>query len=147
MSFDLHNCIIRKVCKDDYEEYLVMINEFRKTMFTEEQFIQTLYYMQSFSEVWIIEYQHDIIATGTIIFEKKLIFDNCTFAHIEDICVKEQYRTLGLGKVIVKYLMQLAKEKNCYKVTLVCSEDNSHFYCKCGLEKRGIQMSQLISNY
>jgi glucosamine-phosphate N-acetyltransferase len=139
--------IIRKVELTDYEQYIVMINEFRETVFSKEQFIETLNYMQPFSQIYVIEYENDIIATGTIIYEKKFIFNNSTLAHIEDICVKSAYRNYGIGKLIVNHLMHIAKDKGCYKVTLDCNEHNSHFYEKCGLEKRGFQMCQLTCNY
>jgi glucosamine-phosphate N-acetyltransferase len=139
--------IIRKITKTDYEQYKTMINEFRETTFTEEQFTDTLSYLNPHSEIWIIERDDDIISTGTIIYEKKFIHNNSLLGHIEDICVKQKYRKFGLGKIIVKYLMNLAKERGCYKVTLDCNEENSYFYDKCGLERRGIQMSQLCSNY
>ena len=142
-----NNFNIRKLNCDDYENYFKMINEFRSTHFTKEQFIETINYMDKFSEIWIIEKDNDIIGTGTIIYEKKFIHNNSKLAHIEDICIKEMYRKLGFGKIIVNYLMQLAKNNNCYKVTLDCSESNSHFYKNCGMEIRGLQMSQLTSNF
>jgi hypothetical protein len=40
-----------------------MINEFRETSFTYEQFIETLNYILPFSKIWIVEYNNDIIAT------------------------------------------------------------------------------------
>ena len=140
------NCVIRQICETDYDKYIVMINEFRETSFTKTQFVDTLQYVCPFSEIWVIEYENDIIATGTIIYEKKFIYNNCTLGHIEDVCVKNKYRNFGLGKLIVKYIMNLAKERGCYKVTLDCSEENSHFYEICGMERRGVQMSQLTSN-
>lgn len=141
------NCIIRKITESDYEQYKKMINEFRETYFTEEQFTETLFYLTPHTEIYVIEHENDIIATGTIIYEKKFIYNNSYLAHIEDICVKSAYRKFGFGKLIVKHLMNLAKEKGCYKVTLDCSEENSHFYDKCGLEKRGLQMAQLTCNF
>ena len=66
-------CIIRKIHESDYENYIVMINEFRETYFTKEQFVDTLWYLNPFSEIWVIEYENDIIATGTILYEKKFI--------------------------------------------------------------------------
>lgn len=136
---------IRKIDYNDYEKYIVMINEFRETNFTKEQFIQTLKYIDPFSEIWVIESDNEIIATGTIIYERKFIYNNGVLAHIEDICVKEKYRKSGYGKIIVRHLMELAKEKGCYKITLVCNENNTAFYKKCGMENRGFQMSQLTS--
>ena len=142
-----NNWVVRRLLKEDYNNYSTMINEFRETTFSEEQFIDTLDYLTPHSEIWVIDYENDIIATGTIMYEKKFIYNNSSLAHIEDICVKQDYRKFGFGKLIVKHLMNLAKERGCYKVTLDCSEENSHFYIKCGLEKRGVQMCQLTCNY
>jgi len=142
-----NNWVVRRLLKEDYNNYSTMINEFRETTFSEEQFIDTLDYLTPHSEIWVIDYENNIIATGTIMYEKKFIYNNSSLAHIEDICVKQDYRKFGFGKLIVKHLMNLAKERGCYKVTLDCSEENSHFYTKCGLEKRGVQMCQLTCNY
>ena len=139
--------IFRKININDYEKYIIMINEFRETSFTYEQFIETLNYILLFSEIWIVEYNNDIIATGTIIYEKKFIHNNGILCHIEDICVKKIYRKLGIGKLLINKLMKIAKDKECYKVTLVCNKENTYFYKKCGLEERGYQMSQLTINY
>jgi glucosamine-phosphate N-acetyltransferase len=38
--------------------------------------------------------------------------------------------------------MELAKERNCYKVILDCTKNISGFYEKIGFEKHGIQMSK-----
>jgi glucosamine-phosphate N-acetyltransferase len=123
-----------------------MINNFRETIFTYAQFIETLTYLKSFSEIWIVECDNDIIATGTVIYEKKFIHNNSFLGHIEDVCVKDAYHKLGIGKMLVNHLMTVAKNKGCYKVTLVCNESICNFYNKCGLEKRGVQMSQLTAN-
>jgi len=142
-----NNFIIRKLNKNDYTHYSIMINEFRETIFTSEQFNETLDYMFPYSEIWVIECDNDIIATGTIIYEKKFIYNNTSMGHIEDVCVKNKYRKFGFGKKIINHLMNEAKNHGCYKVTLDCSEENSHFYIKCGLEKRGLQMCQLTCNF
>ena len=147
MDPKISDCVIRKLCESDYDSYLVIINEFRETFFTKKQFEDTLTCMMPYSEIWIIEYKNIIAATGTIVYEKKFIHNNSSLGHIEDICVKKEYRKYGFGKLIVQHLMKQAKEMGCYKVTLDCSEENSHFYEKCGLEKKGFQMSQLTCNF
>lgn len=143
----MSDCVIRKLNNTDYDNYIVMINEFRETFFTKTQFEETLAYMMPYSEIWIIEYNDQIVATGSIFCEKKFIHNNSSLGHIEDICVKKEYRKFGLGKLLVQHLMNQAKIMGCYKVTLDCSEENSHFYEKCGLEKRGFQMCQLTCNF
>jgi len=139
--------IYRKLNISDYEKYIIMINEFRETSFSSKQFIETLNYISQFSEIWVVEYDNDLIATGTVIYEKKFIHNNGILCHIEDICVKKSHRKLGIGKLLINKLMDLAKEKGCYKVTLVCNKENTNFYKKCGLDEIGYQMSQLTINY
>ena len=139
----MENLSFTKLDKTMYEEYYQMINEFRKTHFTYEQFIETLTYINHYSEIWLLMENNVIAATGTILFEKKFIHDNSFLGHIEDICVKSEHRNKGYGKKIIHKLVEQAKEKGCYKVTLVCNENVKPFYEKCGLEMRGIQMSQL----
>lgn len=138
---------IRQLNEDDYAEYLYVINEFRPTCFTYEQFLETLKYVSAYSEIWVLLIDNLMVATGTIIYERKYIFDNSCLAHIEDVCVLEKCRKKGYGKEIVRHLMNQAKEKGCYKVTLDCNLSNMSFYEACGLEQRGVQMSQLTSNY
>jgi len=138
---------LRKLIGDDYVEYLSIISEFRPTFFTNDQFLETLQYANAYSEIWVMLIDNAMVATGTIMYERKYIFDNSCLAHIEDVCVREKCRNKGYGKEIVNHLMNRAKERGCYKVTLDCNTSNIPFYEKCGLEQRGVQMSQLTSNY
>lgn len=81
-----------------------------------------------------------IVGCGTIFFERKLVHQ-CSFAgHIEDICVSEEVRSKGVGKQLIKLLLEAGKEKGCYKVILDCSDKNIPFYEKCGLYKSGNEM-------
>jgi glucosamine-phosphate N-acetyltransferase len=138
------NYIVRELSISDYEQYLPLINEFRQTHFTRDEFISILPTIQSYSTIYVIELDNELIATGTIIYEKKFIFNGCILAHIEDVCVKKQYRGNGFGKTIVNTLIQDAKKHKCYKITLDCSHENKDFYSKIGFETRGLQMSQLL---
>ncbi len=134
----------RLLTDSDYIKYFILINEFRKTNFTEEMFINTLYLISKNSEIWVYEKDEELLATGTIIYEHKFLSNICIYAHIEDICVKASHRRQGLGKLLVKHLIERAR--HCYKITLVCADNNILFYEACGLERRGNQMCQLLSN-
>jgi len=81
-----------------------------------------------------------VVASGTIIIEHKLIHNNGKVGHIEDIVVDKDYRGYGLGKKIIEYLTNYAKEQECYKCILDCSEDNVKFYEKCGYIRKGVEM-------
>lgn len=141
----MENHTFRKLTMKDYDAYFALINDFRKTNFTREQFMVTLANIQQSSDIWVIEEEGMLIGTGTILYEYKFIFDICILAHIEDICIKKEYRSHGYGKKLLHKLVEEAKQKQCYKITLDCMEENISFYEKCNFEKRGQQMTILLS--
>ncbi len=84
----------------------------------------------------------DIIASGTIIIEPKIIRQGKNVGHIEDIVVAPHMRGRGISHEILNYLKQFAKESNCYKVILDCSEEVKAVYTRNGFKDKGIQMSE-----
>ena len=86
--------------------------------------------------------ENKIVASGTLLIENKIIHGISKVGHIEDIVVDSKSRGLGLGKKIVSYLTNLAKENNCYKVILNCKEENCGFYEKCGYVRKETEMVQ-----
>ncbi len=132
--------IIRQLNEKDYLQYYNLINQFRKTIFNQNDFVNLLKIINKNSEIWIIELDNNIIATGTIIYEYKFIHNISICAHIEDVCVDEKYRGKKYGITIINYLIKKAEEKGCYKVILNCDENLYNFYKKSELEKKGIQM-------
>ena len=133
---------IRRLSANDYSKFYPLINEFRETSFTENEFRYTFIDMNYLThQVWVIEENNEFIAAGTLMFEKKFIHNLSTVAHIEDIIVKESHRGKGYGKTLVTHLIHRAKEyTSSYKISLDCSDEHVPFYEKCGLEKKGNQM-------
>jgi len=138
------NYTIRRLDIKDYDRYLPLINEFRSTIFSKDDFTDFLNSLPKNIQIWIIENDETIVATGTLIIEPKLIFNITKLAHIEDICVLTKYRKQKFGSIIVKHLIKVAKEEKCYKVSLTCSDKVSKFYLSNGFEERGLQCSQLL---
>jgi glucosamine-phosphate N-acetyltransferase len=136
---------IRLLNKNDYILFKELINDFRETEFTQDIFEQTLNYITQYSDIWVIEKNKQLIACATIMFEKKFIFNICTLAHIEDVCVKKEYRNNGYGKLLLTNIIQKAIDKKCYKITLNCNNNNIDFYKKCGFELRANQMTILLN--
>lgn len=129
--------------ENDYEEFKTLLNDFRETEFSYDDFVKILSELKN-TDIIICKKNGSLIGTITVLYETKFIFGICTVAHIEDLCVKHEYRNTGIGKMLVKNAIEIAKEKKCYKVTLSCSIDIEPFYLKCGFEKRGFQMSMLV---
>lgn len=137
--------IFRRLEKTDYIEYLRLISIFRETYFTEEQFITTLNNIESAnSEIWVLCVDNKLIGTGTLLFENKFIRNISKIAHIEDICVDSSYRGQGYGTKLIDFLIEHAKTKGCYKITLYCKQELENFYELNGLKRNGIQMALYI---
>lgn len=138
---------IRQLTHDDYDTFLPLINTFRPTSFTKAEFSTTLSAILKSGHIWVVEdTDGSLVATATIIYEHKFLWNTSIYAHIEDVCVHTEKRRSGIGKMLVQHLLQEAKCTGCYKVTLDCSQENMPFYIACGLSPRGIQMSELVAN-
>jgi ribosomal protein S18 acetylase RimI-like enzyme len=135
--------IFRRLTIGDHENYHTLINEFRPTVFSRDDFTNYVVQMPSCNEVWVIEDAGMLIATGTIIFERKLIFNMALYAHIEDICVASSRRHYGIGSQLLNLIISRCHEMRCHKISLVCNAKIKEFYTSNGFEERGIQCSML----
>ncbi|GLT94701.1 hypothetical protein SLE2022_124300 [Rubroshorea leprosula] len=86
-----------------------------------------------------------IVATGSLLIEKKFLRNCGKVGHIEDVVVDGSARGKQLGKKIIEFLTDHARAMGCYKVILDCSEDNRGFYEKCGFKKKEIQMAKYFT--
>lgn len=135
---------IRILESEDYDEYLKLINEFRPTTFTKQEFTNFVYKLPALHNIWVMEIDEQLVGTATVLYEHKLIHNMCVYAHIEDVCISESVRGKGYGSLLLKHIFN--ESKHCFKVTLVCDEKVKDFYLKNGLEQRGIQCCQLLKN-
>ena len=84
----------------------------------------------------------EIVASGTIIIEPKIIREGRNVGHIEDIVVSKEMRGKGISQQILDILKLIAREKNCYKVILDCDENVKNVYIKNGFNIKGFQMAE-----
>ena len=76
-----------------------------------------------------------IVATATLVVERKFIHGAASRGRIEDVVVDGKYRGLYLGSVLVELLTALSKQLGCYKTTLDCKPDKIQFYEKYGFTR------------
>ncbi len=86
--------------------------------------------------------EFELVGSGTIIIEPKIIRSGKSVAHIEDIVVKSNWRGKKISQSILDKLNNYAKETNCYKVILDCVENVSCVYKSNGFEIKGLQMAK-----
>ncbi len=75
-----------------------------------------------------------IVGSTTMIIEPKFIHDGRNVAHIEDVVVSKEYQGKGIGEMLIKSLLYLAKDSGCYKTILDCSDEVKTFYEKIGFK-------------
>lgn len=85
----------------------------------------------------VISVEDIIVGVASIHIIKKL---TRILGIIEDVAVNEKYRGKGVGKKLVERLILIGKQKNCDKIVLSSSEENSKFYEKIGFKKKELQM-------
>lgn len=85
---------------------------------------------------------NQIVGYGAIVYEIKI--RGGKMAHIEDIVVNQHSRGIGIGKKIIDFLIDNAKKKGCYKISLSCKSNNISFYEKCGFTSDGFTMTKIL---
>jgi glucosamine-phosphate N-acetyltransferase len=103
--------------------------------------MQIYKFISKSQHVFVIENNGQIIATGTLNIEYKFTHNGGKVAHIEDIIVDQNHRGQGLGKMMVNHLVAEAKNKDCYKVLLSCSNHLKQFYQNLGFVNKNNEMS------
>ena len=124
----------------DYIELLEQLTVVGKI--TREQFNE--FVEKNGKNIFVIEKDNKIIATITLIIEEKLIRNCGKVLHIEDVVVDKLHRKNGTGKKLLEFATQYAKDNNCYKIILDCSEDVKKFYESVGFSCKNLQMSYYI---
>lgn len=138
--------ILRSLEVEDYDRgFIRCLNELTIPVnITKKQF-ETQFSLVTRSGNYRIVVAYDpgedrIIGTGTLFVEQKFIRGCARKGHIEDVVVLEEKRGLGIGKEIVRTLMDISKSIGCYKTALVCDPKNVEFYKRCGLTEKEREM-------
>ena len=81
-----------------------------------------------------------IIGSTTLFIEQKFIHDGGLVGHIEDVVVRKSYEGQGIGMKLVISLLDVAKQRKCYKTILNCEDNLRLFYEKTGFKKATNEM-------
>lgn len=90
-----------------------------------------------FRNTIVLEKNSSIIGVGSIYFLPKL---KGLVGQIEDVVIDDSYRKGGYGIKLINKLVDIARDKECYKVILNCTDDNIKFYKKAGFKCQENQM-------
>ena len=81
-----------------------------------------------------------IVGSTTLFIEQKFIHDGGLVGHIEDVVIRKDYEGRGIGMKLVISLLDVAKQRRCYKTILNCEDSLKQFYEKIGFKKTTNEM-------
>lgn len=133
----------------DYRDYCKLLNQLSRIDYdtiSEKDFNNHLKKIKSndYHKIIVAKNNGIIIGSITVLIEPKFIHDLSYVAHIEDVVVDIEYRSNGVGSLLVKKALEIANQYNCYKIILDCSEKNIEFYKKNGFTKNQSQMALYV---
>jgi glucosamine-phosphate N-acetyltransferase len=83
---------------------------------------------------------NNILGAITLLTEQKFIHNGKCVAHIEDFVVKKEYRSQNIGKDLMNYAINYAKQNNCYKIILDTDTKLVNYYSNYGFVNKGVYM-------
>ena len=138
---------LRKLESNDYDsnyfQVLSQLSVVDKKSITLDQWNQFISQLNNNHQIYVlVDSSNNIIASGTLLIENKIIHNISKVAHIEDIVTDSKFRGNGYGKMMIEYLIEKAKDHQVYKIILNCSDINIKFYEICGFELKSNQMAK-----
>ena len=136
--------IIRKIIESDLENgFLESLDNLRQTRNLEQNSVRNILKKILENENHIIhvaELDGKIVGSTTLLIEQKFIHEGGFVGHIEDVVVNKEFEGRGIGMKLVLSLLDVAKEKKCYKTILNCEDKLIPFYEKIGFKQKSTEM-------
>jgi len=131
--------IIRELRKEDlWNGFLTTLDSLRQASNIERSKAEEVFEKINSNPDHIIivaELDGKIVGATTILIEPKFIHKGGLVGHIEDVVVDKNFQGQRIGEKIIKYLLEFAKNRGCYKTILDCSDDVKSFYEKLGFKQ------------
>ena len=135
----------RKIQKNDLNEVFVLLNQLKQMDISSINYdIAWDNFINNTSSNSVVGLFNDkIIAYGSLVVENKVRGE--VAGHIEDIVVDSDVRGKMIGVALIKELIKIANEKDCYRITLFCKENLVNFYARNGFEVNNVVMKKYLS--
>ncbi len=140
----IENFSIRKAKREDVEQIVQLLanDPLGKQRECYQQPLPQQYYV-AFSEIdgdknnylIVVEHQHKIIGTLQLLILTHLTYQGGKRGHIEGVRIDDSYRGRGIGKLMIEWAVNKAKELDCHLVQLTMDKKRDatiEFYKKLG---------------
>lgn len=136
--------IIRELEENDlFDGFLESLDSLRKASTLSKEKARKIYEIIKSNQnhvVLVAVLDGKVIGSTTMIFEQKFIHDGGIVCHIEDVVVSKNHQGKRIGEKLIKFCLDFARKRNCYKTILDCSEEVKPFYEKIGFKKHSYCM-------
>ena len=141
----MDNLVFRTLNGDDWNKnYFNLLSQLTDAVELDENtFKNLLNEIKKTSEIYVYEdiVNNKIVATAKLLIEQKLARGGGKVGHLEDVVVDVGYRKLGLGGKLVINIIDLARQRGCYKLIGNCTLDLIGYYEKIGFSNKGTQFA------
>lgn len=117
--------------------------------YTDEELIDIIY--NDNTPVFVsVDHENNVLGYAFCIIKQHLdsnILTDIKTLYIDDLCVDEDKRGMHIGKELYEYVLEYARSKECYNVTLnvwSCNDGAMKFYEKCGLVPQKVEMEKIL---
>ena len=90
--------------------------------------------------IMVAELDGKIVGSTTLFIEQKFIHKGGKVGHIEDVVVDKKFQGQKIGQKIIEKILEVSKERGCYKTILDCDDEVKPFYEKMKFLKSGNEM-------
>jgi len=136
--------IIREIIESDLENgFLESLDNLRQSSNLEQNSARNILKKIFENENHIIhvaELNGKIVGSTTLLIEQKFIHEGGFVGHIEDVVVNKEFEGHGIGMKLVLSLLDVAKERKCYKTILNCEDKLIPFYEKIDFKQKSTEM-------
>jgi len=130
--------IIRELRKEDlWNGFLTTLDSLRKASDIDRNKADEIFEKINSNPdhiVAVAELDGKIVGSTTLLIEPKFIHKGGVVGHIEDVAIDKKFQGQKIGEKIMKYLLEFAKNRGCYKTILDCTDDVKPFYEKLGFK-------------
>ena len=131
--------IIRELKKEDIQNgFLTTLDSLKQASSIDKKKAEEIFEKINSNPDHIIavaELDGKIIGATTLLIEIKFIHEGGIVGHIEDVVVDKNHQGQKIGDKIMKYLLEIANKRGCYKTILDCTDDVKPFYEKLGFKQ------------
>ena len=130
--------IIRELKEEDlWNGFLTTLDSLRQASYIDKNKAEEIFEKINSNPDHIIavaEIDGKIVGATTLLIEPKFIHKGGLVGHIEDVVVDKNFQGQNIGEKIMKFLLDIAKNRGCYKTILDCTDDVKPFYEKLGFK-------------